>query len=129
VERDARPVVRAVADQPHSRMARNLLLAVRPSAPFALTASPEQATVAPGSAVELRVAVKRLWPELKGSVQVVGQGPPPEFTLTPADVAADQSEAVVRLAVGENARPGSYTLRRTAGRRRQRTPARRRRHR
>lgn len=110
VEREARPVVRAVTDQPQARMARDLLLAVRPAAPYALTASPEQATVAPGQTVELRVALKRLSPEFKGGMQVVGQDPPPEFNLTPADVAADQTEGVVRLTLGENARPGSYTL-------------------
>jgi hypothetical protein len=110
VEREARSVVQTVANQQGSRLARNIALAVRPGAPYALTASPAQATALPGGTIELKVAVRRISPDFKGPIQLTGLDTPPPFGVPTVDVPAGQAEATVRVTVAPNARPGAYTL-------------------
>src|SRR5262249_24410432 len=48
-----------------SRLERDLVLAVRDKAPFALSATAEKTTIIPGSRVNVTLKLARLWPDLK----------------------------------------------------------------
>jgi hypothetical protein len=110
VDREARSIVQSVNNQPLSRLARNIVLAVRPSAPYALTVGPDAAAAAPGATIELRVAVQRRWADFTGALQLTGLDTPQGFSIPLTTVPAGQAEAIVRVTVAQNAKPGTYTL-------------------
>lgn len=108
VEREARAIVQIFEGSPGSRLARNIALAVRPSAPYALTVSPANVTAAPGATVELRVSMQRRWPEVTGVCQVTGLEPPPGCNVPAVNIPAAQTEATVKITAPQ--RPGAYSL-------------------
>lgn len=110
VEREARYVVQTVPNDAISRMATTLAMAVRPSAPFAVTAAPAQVSASPGATLELKATVQRRWSDFTGAVQLAGLDAPPNWDITGVTIPSGQAEAIVRVKLPQNARPGSYTL-------------------
>ncbi len=110
VEREARSVVQTINNQQASRMARGTVLAVRPSAPYALLASPASTAVKAGGSLEVKLSLQRRWPQYKGAVQLVGMALPNGFNLSNGTIGPDATEATLKLSVNNGVRPGRYTI-------------------
>jgi hypothetical protein len=93
-----------------SRPTRELVVAVRETAPFALTPAAEKLEVEAGKKVEVKVKLERLWPEFKGPVTLLPLAFPGPIKMGTVTIAADQAEATVTFEVQPNARAGDYSL-------------------
>jgi hypothetical protein len=93
-----------------SRVCREICLAVRPDAPYALKMPDGRITVAAGAAGETRVAAQRLAADFKGKIQLNGLNLPPGFDIPATDLPADKSEVKVKISVANNVPPGTYSL-------------------
>jgi hypothetical protein len=93
-----------------SRPTRELVVAIRETAPFALTPAAEKLEVEAGKKVEVKVKVDRRWPEFKGAVTLIPLAFPGQIKMTTATIPEGQTEATVAFEVQANARPGDYTL-------------------
>lgn len=93
-----------------SRIAREVCLAVRPKAPYALKVPDINLTVPAGGTVEGKVSVERLWPDFKGKVQLTGLNLPPGFEVPATDLPADKNEVPIKLKVAANVPPGTYSV-------------------
>jgi hypothetical protein len=109
---EVRPYTRvwAEANVGSSRPMRQLPLAVRESAPFALDFAAERVAVEAGKSVRLKVRLRRLWPDFKNSLTVRGLLVPGGCRMGDAEMAAGRGETTVVLDVPPNVRPGEYTL-------------------
>jgi hypothetical protein len=117
---DAAPIVRAVrpytrvwnsTDLNSSRPTRELVVAIAgEAAPFALTPATEKIEVEAGKKIDLQLKCERLWPEVKGNVNIIPLSLPNPFKMAPVTLAESKSEATVALEVQANARPGEYTI-------------------
>lgn len=93
-----------------SRICREICLAVRAQAPYAIKLPAEPVRVAAGATLETKVKLERLWPDFKGKVQLNGLTVPPGFGFASVDVAPDKTQATVKWTVAANVPPGTYTL-------------------
>jgi hypothetical protein len=93
-----------------SRVCREVCLAVRGKAPYAVKLPATPASVAAGGNFETRATIERIWPEFKGKVQLKALNPPPGFNIPTVDVPADKAEGTVKITVAPNVPPGNYTL-------------------
>jgi hypothetical protein len=101
-----------------ARLDRSIALAVRDKAPLAVTAGLDKASVKVGDKVTIPVKVQRLWPDLKGPIQVTavglpGQGNQQPLTFNngqPLTLAPGKDDGSAVLTVRNNAPPGTYTL-------------------
>jgi hypothetical protein len=112
VERGARPgglTWQTVNTPGIARLADSVVLAVRESVPFTVTAVPAQATASPGGKVALKVRVERAG-DWAGPVQLSGFDLPPNATVALVTVAKDAAEGKVELTLPAKLRPGSYTF-------------------
>ena len=100
----------AIANINTSRGSREIALAVRPQAPYALRASSGSLSVAAGGTLETKVSVERYWPDFKGKVQVNGLNLPPGFGFNTTEVAEGQTDASIKMTVANNVPPGDYTV-------------------
>lgn len=107
IRREVRPYVR-----PHqivgTRPTRDLVIAVREKAPYALAIEPERITVESGKPAELKLKVARYWPEFQGAVNFIPLGFPGPLQLSNGSV--QQSETTISINVQPNTRPGDYTV-------------------
>ncbi len=112
VERPVRCAERrwAIANINTSKVCREICLAVRPAAPYALRMPAEKATVAAGGSFETVVSVRRHWPDFKGKVQLIGLNLPPGFNVPATNLPAGQTEARVKISVAGNVPPGTYSV-------------------
>jgi hypothetical protein len=112
ITREVRPYTRVWnnADLGSSRPTRDLVVAVRGSAPFALTPAAERVGVEAGKKVEVRVKVERLWPDFQGAVTLQPLSFPGQIKMGNATASEGQGEATVTLEVQAGARPGEYTV-------------------
>jgi hypothetical protein len=112
VEREVRCSQRRwpIANINTSRVCREVCLAVRGTAPYALQAPPESVHVIAGAAGEFKVTAERRWPDFKGKVQLNGLNLPPGFRVPATELPADKKEVMVPLNVAANVPPGIYTL-------------------
>jgi hypothetical protein len=112
IERDVRPAQRKwrIANINTCVAVREFCLAVRPSAPYALDWKSSTAEIAAGAAVDVVARLERRWPNFKGKVQVSGLNLPNGFTMPTVDIAADKSEASIKLSVAANVPPGLYSI-------------------
>jgi hypothetical protein len=110
--RDVRPYTRVwnSTDLNSSRPTRELVVAVRGDAPFALTPAAETVEVEAGKKVELKVACERPWPEFKGAVTLTPLSFPNPVKMGSVTVPEGKTEATVTIEVQANARPGTYTI-------------------
>lgn len=112
LRRVVRPTTRIWTDtnMSASRPMRDLVIAVRESAPFALDFGVERLEVEAGQKAEVKLNLKRHWPEFKNAVTVLPLSPPPGIRTPNAEIAAAASETTVTVEVQPNARPGEYAL-------------------
>jgi hypothetical protein len=112
ITREVRPYTRVwnSTDLNSSRPTRELVVAVRGDAPFAVTPTSERIEVEAGKKVELTVKCERLWPEFKGSVNLQPLAFPGPIKMGTLSVAEGKTEATVVIEAQANARPGEYTL-------------------
>jgi hypothetical protein len=112
IVRDVRSCQRRwpIANNNTSRACRDICLAVRGQAPYAVKFPPESTTVMAGGNVEVKAGIQRIWPDFKGTVQLKGLNLPPGFNLPTVDVPADRNEGTVKIAVAANVPPGTYSL-------------------
>ncbi|MBI2808795.1 MAG: PPC domain-containing protein [Planctomycetes bacterium] len=112
IERAVRPVQRRypVANINTSVMLREICLAVRDQAPYAVQLPTEEMLVVAGSPLETTAKVARLWPVFKGKVQLIGLTLPPGFSFATTDIPADKSETKIKLNIAANVPPGLYTV-------------------
>jgi hypothetical protein len=89
---------------------RQICLAVRPTAPYGITLSAEKPTVPAGGTLEVKARLARHWSDFKGKVQLNGLNLPPGFALAATDIAADKTEATIKLKVANNVPPGEYSI-------------------
>jgi hypothetical protein len=93
-----------------SRVCREICLAVRPGAPYALKMPQGRISVAAGAAGEMRVVAERLAADFKGKIQLNGLNLPPGFDVPATELPADRSEVKVKLVVAGNVPPGTYSI-------------------
>ena len=112
ITREVRPYSRVwpSTDLNSSRPTRELIVAVRGTAPFALTPAVERVEVEAGKKAEVKFTCSRLWPEFKGSVNVLPLAFPGPIKMSTVTVAEGKTEAAVAFEAQANARPGEYTL-------------------
>jgi hypothetical protein len=93
-----------------SRVCREICLAVRPGAPYALKMPDGRISVAAGAAGETRVVVERRAADFKGKIQLNGLNLPPGFDVPATELPADKGEVKVKLMVAANVPPGTYSI-------------------
>lgn len=107
LRREVRPYMR-----PHQisgcRTTRELMLAVREKAPYALAIEPEKIAVEAGKPAEVKLMLKRHWPEFTGPVNFIPLNFPGGFQLGNGTV--QQTELGISITIQQNTRPGDYTL-------------------
>jgi hypothetical protein len=110
IEREVRPVQRRypVANINTSVMLREICLAVRDKAPYAVVLPSEKQTVAAGASLETTAKLMRLSPEFKGNVQLIGLNLPPGFSFATTNIAGN--EAAIKINVAANVPPGLYSV-------------------
>ncbi len=93
-----------------SRMTRSIVLAVRDEVPFVLTATPTEVTKTQGEALEIDVTVKRR-ADMPSALQLNGSGYqlPPNMNIPATPIAADQSQARVKIST-DQIPPGTYSF-------------------
>ena len=112
IVREVRPHTRVwtVADLNSSRPTRELVLAIRETAPFAVSPVVDRIEVEAGKKVEVKVACVRSWPTFKGTVTLTPLAFPGPFKMGTVTVPDGKTEATVTIDVQANTRPGEYTL-------------------
>jgi hypothetical protein len=93
-----------------SRVCREICLAVRHGAPYALKMPEGRISVAAGAAGETRVVAERLAADFKGKIQLTGLNLPPGFDVPTTELPADKSEVKVKVMVAGNVPPGTYSI-------------------
>jgi hypothetical protein len=94
-----------------TRLDKALVLAVRDTPPFALTA-PEKVTVFHGDKLTIALKAARLWPDAKQQIQIQPQPQemPPNFNLPQVNIPANATDATLAAVVPANVPPGTYNL-------------------
>jgi hypothetical protein len=112
LRREVRPYTRVWPDpgMGSSRPMRELIMAVRESAPFSLRFAAERLEVKATSKIALKLRVDRLWPNVKNPITVLPLSFPGSFQMSNVEVATDQSEISVTIDVQSGTPPGEYTL-------------------
>ena len=112
ITREVRPYTRVwnSTDLNSSRPTRELVLAIRDVAPFALVPAAEKLEADPGKKIDVVVKCERPTPDFKGSVMVLPLSFPNAVKMGTVTIAEGKSEATVTLEFQANARAGEYTL-------------------
>jgi hypothetical protein len=112
LRREVRPYTRVWPD-PNlgtSRPTRDLVLAVRGGAPFALEFAEERVEVEAGKRSELPLRLRRHARDFTNKVSVQPLAPPDNLKVAGTEVAAGKAEASVTVDVPPGTPPGEYTL-------------------
>lgn len=109
---EVRPYTRVwtEANMNSSRPTRELVLAVRESAPFAMRFASERLEVKAGSKVEVKLLVDRLWPDFKNAITVQPLAFPGPIRLNNAEVPGTSKEVSLTIQVQPGTAAGEYTL-------------------
>jgi hypothetical protein len=117
VVREARPaclVFPAPQNAPAvGRLARSLCLAVREKGPYALDTPTRELAVVVGGSADVKVQVRRYWPDFKAPVQIVRRAAPPQANGQPLavpNVTISGTEGTVKLQIPAKSPPGVYNL-------------------
>lgn len=110
--REVRPYTRVwnSPDLNSSRPTRELVVAVRETAPFAVSPGVERIEVEAGKKADVKFTCVRGWPEFKGAVNLQGLSPPNSIKVNGASIAEGKADAMVSFEVQAGARPGEYTV-------------------
>lgn len=104
-----------------SRMDRGSFLAVRDKAPFSLSATIDKATVLQGEKAQIKLNLKRIWPDFKAAVavQVMQSQQRTELQLPlnlrvnnnqALNLAAGKSDGTLNVTIGADVQPGTYNI-------------------
>ncbi|HTU17367.1 MAG TPA: PPC domain-containing protein [Gemmataceae bacterium] len=112
LRREVRPYTRVwnEANPGSSRPTRELVAAVRETAPFALQFAAERLEGKAGSKVEVKLRVERRWPDFKSAMTVSPLTFPGPIRMSNVVVPADKSEVSIALQVQPGTAAGEYTL-------------------
>jgi hypothetical protein len=110
--REVRPYTRVSTSTQlsSSRPTRQLVVAIRETAPFHVSPASERVEVEAGKKVELRLQCQRLWPDFKSPVNVTPLDFPGSIKTEALSIPADKTEATATIDVQPNAKPGEYVL-------------------
>src|SRR6185437_12594152 len=105
---EVRPYTRvwSQANMSSSRPTRELVLAIRESAPFALHFAPERLEVKSGKKAEVKLHADRLWPDFKNTMTVSPLAFPGSIRMNNVEIAADKNEISIPIEVQPGTRPG-----------------------
>jgi hypothetical protein len=93
-----------------SRPTRELAAAICERAPFFVTPEKDRVEVKGGDKLELRVQIKRLWPEFTSELKLLPLTFPGGLQMPEIVVPAGGNEAVVAITVQNGMQPGDYTV-------------------
>jgi hypothetical protein len=93
-----------------SRPTREMIVAVRDSAPYSLQFASERVEVEAGQKVELTLRLDRRWNDFKTDVTILPLAFPGGFSMPNGKIAAGESETKVTIDVQNNRPPGEYTF-------------------
>lgn len=95
-----------------SRVDRNLLLAVRPGAPWSLAVTLDKPALVQGDKGTLKLKLTRISPDFKTplTVQPIPTELPRGVTIQPGNIAANATDGTLNINVPANVQPGNYTL-------------------
>jgi hypothetical protein len=112
LRRDVRPYTRVWTDpgMNSSRPTRELVVAVRDSAPYRLEWNQNRLDVEAGKTVDAKLRLIRRWPDFKAPLTVQPLAFPGNFKLSNTDFNGDQTELTLPITIEANTRPGDYTL-------------------
>jgi len=112
LRREVRPYTRVWTDPNlgSSRPTRELALAVRDSAPFALSFAEERVEVAAGQKAVVKLQLQRHWKDFKDKVTILAPAPGGPLRPAGAEIPAGKDETSVTVDVPAGAAPGEYTL-------------------
>ncbi len=112
IKREVRPYTRvwAVANAASSRPTRELVVAVRETSPYALKFSTDRIEIEAGKKVDLKLQLERLWPDFKGSVNVIPLSFPGQIKMGAFTIAEGKMEGTAAVEIQNGARPGEYTI-------------------
>jgi hypothetical protein len=111
VKEQVRPYTRVWNDSKGtSRPTRELAIAIRETAPFCLIPNRDRIEAKAGDEIELKMNIKRLWPEFSGELKLLPLSFPGNFQMPEISVPAGANEAKVALKVQNGTAPGEYTL-------------------
>jgi hypothetical protein len=112
LRRDVRPYTRVwnSPDQNSSRPTRELVVAVRESAPFALQFAQNRVEVDAGKKAEATLNLDRRWSDFTAGVNLQALAAPGPIKFADTQIAAGKNEVKVSIEVQAGAAPGEYTL-------------------
>ena len=84
---------------------RQLVVAIRETVPFHISATIERVEVEAGKKVELKLRCQRLWPDFKSPVTVTSLAFPGSIKTGTLTIPADKTEATATIEVQPNAKP------------------------
>lgn len=96
-----------------SRLDRGFFLAVRPSAPYRVSATLDRPDVVQGETAKLSVSLTRLWPSFIGPVRILPADPLPQLVVNNnqfLDIAAGKDMASATVTVRPTTPPGRYGI-------------------
>ncbi len=93
-----------------SRVTRSIVLAVRSTTPFAVTATAAESSIKPGTPIHIAVKAQRR-ADMPSAIQLNGAGTelPPGLTIPTTTIEAGQSSAELTLAT-DKMKPGTYSF-------------------
>ena len=111
IQREVRPYTRVWNNLESSRPMREQIVAIAgQTAPFALMPAVPKVEIEAGKKIDLRIQCERLWPEFKGSINLLPLSFPNPMRMNTVTLAEGRTDATVTLEVQANARPGEYTI-------------------
>lgn len=112
LRREVRPYTRVwhETNPSSSRPTRELIAAVRESAPFALRFAEERPEVKVKEKISLKLQVDRLWPDAKNTITIQSLAFPNRLRMGVVQAPADKNEVSVTIEVQAGTPPGEYTL-------------------
>ncbi len=110
LRREVRPYTRVSPDGSTSRPTRELVLAVRESAPFDLHFAPERVETKAGKKVEVKLLIDPRWPDFKNPITISPLTFPGSIQMSNVEAAADKKEIAITIDVQPGTPAGEYTL-------------------
>jgi len=93
-----------------SREMREQYIGVHDSAPFSLSFSPDKITIEQGKKADVKLQLKRLWPEFVAKATIQSLMTPNNIQVKVVEIGDGKTEAIVSIEVNANAVPGVHTL-------------------
>ncbi len=93
-----------------SRPTRDLVVAIRDSAPYRLEWANDRVEVEAGKAAELKLRLTRRWPDFTSDVTIQSLSFPGNFQMSNTSISSGQMEISISVTVQNGTRPGDYTL-------------------